>query len=150
MKTSLLLYFLFVISTSLSAQLNFTFPTEWTKDFRVELENSGGMMDHKMKIRFTYDSCIYYNRVQSKIERNGFLLNARQRSEILQKLKQLRQDTTTVPTVSYDKGTDNIILFTKDTVFGVDDESDDTEIRNAYLEVKHYLVEFAMPKREKA
>jgi len=146
MKLSLLLTLLVMTSSPVWAQFNFTFPKEWTKDFKVEVESSGGMTDHEMKIRFTYDSCIYYNRVQGKIERNKFLLTTTQRNEILQKVKQLREDTVSIPTVTNDKGTDYIILFTKNDVFSADDESDNVEIRQAFLDVRHYLVEFAMPK----
>jgi len=113
------------------------------------MEDKGGMMDHEMKIRFTYDSCIYYNRVPGKFERHKFLLTPAQRNEILQKIKLLKEDTVSIPHVSYDKGTDNIILFANEGVFGADDESDDPEIRNAYLEAKRYLVEFATQKGKK-
>ncbi len=146
MKTSLLSFLCIIVSVSTHAQFNFTFPKEWTKDFRIEMEDKGGMLDHETTIRFTYDSCVCYSRVQGKIKKHSFLLTAAQRNEILQKAKLLRRDAVTIPRVTYDKGTDNIILFTKDRVFGVDGDSDDTEIRNTYLDTKRYLEDFALSK----
>ena len=148
MKPRLILLLL-SISTNAVSQFNFTFPDQWTKDFRVEVSGKGGMRDTETSIRFTYDSCVFMNRVDSDIRKNAFVVTDKQRSEIFEMLKKLKSDPIGSVVVTLDKGSSSIVLRNGDGIFAVTDDTDNEEIKRDFHEVYNYLVEFAMPNGKK-
>ena len=141
----ILIFFSLITSIKVMSQFNFTFPEKWTKDFKVEVTDNGGMLDHELSIRITYDSVIYTNRVQSKKEKNSFTLNEKQRTEIFAQLKKLKSDPIGSVVVTLDKGTSTIELHNSNGIFAASDDTDNEEIRRDFHEVFNYLVNFAKP-----
>ena len=69
---------------------DFELPKTWTKDFRIDGYEGGGMRNDSESFLFTYDSSIFIERTGEAKKKIAFVLTAGQRAEILAKLEELK------------------------------------------------------------
>ena len=98
MKSALISIIVLSIGISVSAQnnelsKNNQLPKAWTKDFKITYTFGGSMDGSNTRLTFTYDSCIYIrNTGMTAPKTTVFLLTEADRTEILNKMRELKID----------------------------------------------------------
>lgn len=150
LKFLLLLPFL-VLGFSAFGQANgFKLPETWTEDFVIMLSYRGSMSGGKTEIKFTFDSCSYTSQSHhSKKPKSGsFKLEEADRAAILKKLKELKADQikSEHSLHAVRDGWSQSICFDLHCIEGGTSAKMSDEHKNQFLDVYHYLEEFAKKK----
>ena len=132
----------------------FKLPKEWSKEFTVTVSRGGGMLDERLAITLTYDSCKFMHRLQGEKTENTFLMTNDLREEVLKKLHELKVDKIQVDFsvgLIYDKATSSIVFRNQDESFLIQNSAQ-SEIKRPHRENFNqafgYLQLFAMQKRK--
>ena len=132
----------------------FKLPKEWSKEFTITLSRGGGMLDERLDITLTYDSCKFMHRIQGEKTENTFLMTADFRAAVLKRLRELKVDKIQIDFsvgLIYDKATSSIVFQNKDESFFIQDSAH-SKIKEPHGENFNqafgYLQLFAMQKHK--
>ena len=154
MVYSFLLHYLLLIYPLMPGikSTEFKLPEVWSKDFTITVSHGGGMLNERLDISITYDSCKFMHSVQEELKENSFLMTIESRAAVLKKLHELKV-TKIEPDFSnrltYDKATSSIVFKYKGQSFFIQDSAS-SNIKKTYKEnfnqAFNYLQLFAMEK----
>ncbi len=153
---SFLVHFILLVHPPIQdmTSTKFKLPEIWSNDFTITVSRGGGMLDERLDIKFTYDSCKFNHRVQGSQKENAFLMTNDSRAAVLKKLHELKVSkiqTDFSGGLVYDKATSTIGFNYNNQSFIIQDSAS-SKIKERYKGdfnlAFYYLQMFAMEKHK--